>query len=312
MDISRLKGIDLESATQAITLALAGNARLLKQLGIDVPEHASKETMLGLVLEKVKGQAEGYGNTLAGAQEKSKVAFENLQETVGAMFLPVLTNLFTSIATWLNSDKTQAWLQGIGDFINTKVIPAFQAFGKFLSEVVIPAIRDTLTPAWDRAMEAIKPHLPLLKDIAKYLGIIIGATIIGGIEALGLAVAGIIGFFAQLLQTIKDIIKALKTMGEKTGLGNKGGPLGALADLIKGRQMGGFVSTGKPYVVGERGPELFVPSQSGKIIPNNKMGGSININFNNPVVRSESDFSRIIAEVKRALNRDLALEKLRV
>jgi len=27
------------------------------------------------------------------------------------------------------------------------------------------------------------------------------------------------------------------------------------------------------YMVGERGPELFVPSQSGNIIPNDKSGG---------------------------------------
>ena len=36
---------------------------------------------------------------------------------------------------------------------------------------------------------------------------------------------------------------------------------------------GGSVQGGKPYIVGERGAELFVPSSSGEIIPNNKMGG---------------------------------------
>lgn len=36
---------------------------------------------------------------------------------------------------------------------------------------------------------------------------------------------------------------------------------------------GGSVQGGKPYIVGEKGAELFVPSGSGEIIPNNKMGG---------------------------------------
>lgn len=39
-----------------------------------------------------------------------------------------------------------------------------------------------------------------------------------------------------------------------------------------GRASGGSVSSRSPYLVGERGPELFVPSGSGTIIPNNQMG----------------------------------------
>lgn len=37
--------------------------------------------------------------------------------------------------------------------------------------------------------------------------------------------------------------------------------------------IGGSVQRGDPYVVGERGAEVFVPNQSGSIIPNNKLGG---------------------------------------
>lgn len=40
---------------------------------------------------------------------------------------------------------------------------------------------------------------------------------------------------------------------------------------IPGRAVGGPVSAGSPYVVGERGPELFIPDVSGTIIPNNEM-----------------------------------------
>ena len=46
---------------------------------------------------------------------------------------------------------------------------------------------------------------------------------------------------------------------------------GSLGDLL--RASGGPVSGGTPYVVGEQGPELFVPNQSGDIVPNDKMGG---------------------------------------
>jgi hypothetical protein len=45
------------------------------------------------------------------------------------------------------------------------------------------------------------------------------------------------------------------------------------------RANGGPVTSGFPYIVGERGPEIFNPSTSGSIIPNNRMGsrGSANI-----------------------------------
>ena len=42
------------------------------------------------------------------------------------------------------------------------------------------------------------------------------------------------------------------------------------------REKGGPVSAGGSFLVGEKGPEMFVPSRSGTIIPNNAMGGVVN------------------------------------
>ncbi len=39
------------------------------------------------------------------------------------------------------------------------------------------------------------------------------------------------------------------------------------------RAIGGSVQSGQPYMVGERGPEMFVPNSQGSIVPNNRMGG---------------------------------------
>jgi len=48
------------------------------------------------------------------------------------------------------------------------------------------------------------------------------------------------------------------------------------------RAEGGPVATSQPYVVGEQGPELFIPSTSGTIVPNNMAGGGgdVSVNFN--------------------------------
>ena len=50
---------------------------------------------------------------------------------------------------------------------------------------------------------------------------------------------------------------------------------------FQGKEMGGTVRSGQPYIVGEAGAELFTPNQTGTITPNNAMGGNnVNININ--------------------------------
>lgn len=77
--------------------------------------------------------------------------------------------------------------------------------------------------------------------------------------------------------------------GGKIGFGGKadGGKIG----FGGFRAGGGSTSTGSAYVVGERGPELFVPNTAGTVIPNNRMNssmGEVNINFNIQAVDAES------------------------
>ena len=43
---------------------------------------------------------------------------------------------------------------------------------------------------------------------------------------------------------------------------------------------GGRPPVGKASLVGERGPELFVPSRAGTIVPNNQLGGSTSVVVN--------------------------------
>jgi len=71
------------------------------------------------------------------------------------------------------------------------------------------------------------------------------------------------------LSALDAIAGAALKAGVGSLLGGSGGGLGeALAGLVgglPGRATGGPVSPGRAYVVGERGPELFVPSSSGRV-----------------------------------------------
>ena len=63
--------------------------------------------------------------------------------------------------------------------------------------------------------------------------------------------------------------------------GNAGGQTvtGGLFKML-GFANGGRPPVGRPSVVGEKGPELFVPDRSGTIVPNNQLGGSTSIVVN--------------------------------
>jgi hypothetical protein len=59
-----------------------------------------------------------------------------------------------------------------------------------------------------------------------------------------------------------------------SGFGGIAGSIGQFAvSTLSARAMGGPVTGNTPYMVGERGPELFVPNTSGSIVPNHAMGG---------------------------------------
>lgn len=60
--------------------------------------------------------------------------------------------------------------------------------------------------------------------------------------------------------------------GKFPGLGNASLPIAGA------RAMGGQVTAGRPYLVGERGPEIVVPSRNASVTPNNQIGGGVVVN----------------------------------
>lgn len=79
---------------------------------------------------------------------------------------------------------------------------------------------------------------------------------------------------------------------------------------LGGKALGGSVKAGQPYIVGENGPELYVPSQSGNIIPNSPSTGSggLVVNIINPPAML--NVQEVISQVKRAINREQELTRM--
>ena len=119
------------------------------------------------------------------------------------------------------------------------------------------------------------------------------------------------------LNTVNEIAaQALGTLfqggggsGEGGGLFNLGGLVGSILGL-PGRATGGNVSPGRGYLVGERGPELFVPTSAGRVENNAALGGSrevrVSINVTAPQGASapqalQRSSRQVASAVRRAL-----------
>lgn len=92
--------------------------------------------------------------------------------------------------------------------------------------------------------------------------------------------------------------------GEGFGAGLLSGLSSLIAGLVgsPGRATGGPVSAGRAYMVGERGPELFVPSNSGRIenLPGRGRDVRVAISVNAP---SASDEPRALRQSSRQVAR---------
>lgn len=104
-------------------------------------------------------------------------------------------------------------------------------------------------------------------------------------------------FFKSIGQSIEQLIQKLIQAAIQAAIiqaffpGLAGGGAGGFASIFQSligfKAEGGPVFSAKPYIVGEKGPELFIPSRSGQIIPNNQLNaglatvtaGSLNVNI---------------------------------
>ena len=181
--------------------------------------------------------------------------------------------------------------------------------------------------------KGLQQQLQLAEQVSNVLGQ--GMTqsfelLITGAENWGMALRDIAAnvlqdIARQLIQiyVIEQAVGFMRTLFSATSLtapgGRYEGQAGALAPKppplppLPARAMGGAVSSGKPYMVGERGPELFVPGASGNIVPNNAMGGSnivVNVDATGSSVQGNGDDSKRLGEaIGVAIRQELIKQK---
>jgi methyl-accepting chemotaxis protein len=123
---------------------------------------------------------------------------------------------------------------------------------------------------------------------------------------------GMLRSFTNTLRRMAAEAASQQILGSLFGaLAGSANPLLAGVGALFGgaRADGGPVSAGKAFLVGERGPELMVPGQSGTIIPNHQMGGieqTINIPLAFP-----PELEAFVRNVAGPAGRDAAAQLMR-
>jgi hypothetical protein len=206
-----------------------------------------------------------------------------------------------SWADALNKDleEIKTSLLDVSNIIPQAFIPALQSVSDI--EVGFKSWSDSLPSMEENIQSLTKQGLNGLTD-ALTAGVTGAANFADAMKAMAKSV--IDSLIKMLIQ--KYIVDA--AFGAITGYFSQGvssstnfGPSNLSAPNAgpqpSGRAIGGSVQAGQSYMVGERGSEMFVPNQSGSIVPNNKMGSGSGITINQTINVTTGIQSTVRAEI---------------
>jgi hypothetical protein len=274
VDVAAATGKDLETVSLALARAYGGNIGALKRLGIPLDDNIVKTKDFGAATDELQklfgGAAAANTETLAGKMAILQETFAELQEGVGVKFIPILKNLLDNIM--------QVSRAFSGDDPEGLSLRARELKGE---------IGDTGAGSLGRSLKLLADSFgELFKAFTDD-----GDEATDGMQQLADALVSI----ANGINAVADAYTKAKSLGGTIVdwlTISEGGP--KFADSRFGqflnytnRATGGGVMANRPYMVGEFGPELFVPSGSGSIRPNGGTGNGNTFIFNG-VIDGES------------------------
>ena len=258
-----------------------------------IEEMSDKAKELGVSFDDLSA---AKADALGDAMGELDTAFQGFKLQLGEKLAPILIDFINNYLPKI--------IEGVGQFIEkTKAIVGWLKEHESVMIIVAGAITGVLVPA---IFAALIPAL--IAGATAFIGMAIAAApfllagaVIGGIvagiwwlsknwdtvtelmqsawQALADAFAGIANGIKNTIGSAFDWVvskanKVIEVVNQAIALANKlpGVNIGSVGS-IPGRAVGGPVTAGSPYIVGERGPELFMPNASGTIIPNGSLGG---------------------------------------
>ena len=259
--------------------ALIGSLSLLAVFGGEViATYSFLAKKIGLLSDETKELGKNTGistkqflDNLKALQKRQKVIKEQKSLIITEQELKDITNEVNK--SFEEAGETIAEAFG-------KSVTSGEKFGDSMKEVfrnLLAQIVQTITQ-----ILIIDPLLKSLRNSISGLQTSL-PTSLGG-QGGGNGVAGAItGGIVQGLLTDRSVSQYAVDGHTATAVDYTGGGMsGMFSDLTSflGFANGGYTPPNKPYMVGERGAEMFVPRTAGNIVPNNELGGGVNVTQN--------------------------------
>jgi hypothetical protein len=201
-------------------------------------------------------------------------AMGNVASSVGAKFTAMWDSILERVDPGVKAmsdmaTETERFASGI-----ERATVAGQTFSGSMAN-----ISEVTLPNMSEGIEWVSYEMQFLQSVADTF-----------VNSFGQGMANLIvqgGKFVDVLENMGRLLASAAIQKAITiflsgGLEGSGffGSGGGLFGALFGRATGGQVGRGQPYMVGERGPELFVPGANGFVAPNNAisgMGASVNV-----------------------------------
>ena len=245
--------------------------------------------IVGAVVERVNDRVESAKLRLMGLGKATQAFFQDLKDVATLSTEPLEdgNDLYVSYIRHLGSAETMAGKLRIqskelaheAELVNEKIEEqghVFDLVRKSMADVTKIDIRDFFTKSTEAAEDALKKLQERTQGFADSMKSSFEAgfmSMVDGTKSVKDAFRQMaIDIIAQLYRVlvVQRIVGAFDAAAG-TGTGIVGGIMKAAGGFF--RANGGPVSGNKPYIVGERGPEMFIPNRSGTVIPNKNLGG---------------------------------------
>jgi len=208
----------------------------------------------------------GIRETVTELWEKYLQPFAAFMESVFKVVLPIAIEILRATIEKLKEGFTILW-SIVGPVLEL-LIATFKLVGKVLVAVWNELIKPVLEKLAKFFMSEIVPAIQSIYNPIKKVFDDISNKVLQPIK----------NSFNEMIEQIKKFTDMLNSISldQITGVFDSlGGKLGLAS--------GGPAHAGKPYTIGERGKEVFVPKQDGKVVPNSQLGDTDNrtISINN-------------------------------
>ena len=337
IDIAAGSGKSLEAVSNALAKSHDGQNTALSKLGVGIDAATLKTMTFDEITASLGKTFEDQGTkkaeTFAGKMDRLKIAFDEGKESAGSFVLDAITPMVSTLvnnvipAVQDLADKIGKNLkpvfEGLATFFKDTFIPGVEKVWAFIKDKLAPIFMDIFKPALDGIVTVFKSLNSLVEENAgffKALGIGLDAVLkvaklvapyIGGAfktawSGVAKIIDGVSAAIGLLVDGINLAITAINLLIKAYNIVNNLIPGSKDLKEIPKLAQGGAVSANKPYIVGEVGAELFVPSSSGRIVPNNQLGGgggsTINLTVNG-AIDAESTARQIISILNNSFYR---------